>query len=76
MKCVFGDWDCPVWDRLEEMQREMASAMKTSNATVGDEAFQEYMNKMIRALGSPLVVLTNFCQACPIVKHHYKEVGV
>jgi len=75
MKCVFGDWECPVSGRLEEMQRELVSSMKTTSADPEKgEIFQEYMGKMLSALSSPLITLANFCQACPIARCHYKRV--
>lgn len=74
MRCVFGDWECPVSGRLEEMQRELVSTMKTTTADPkAGIIFQEYMGKMISALASPLITLANFCVACPIVKEKYEK---
>lgn len=72
LNCVFGDWDCPVAVRLEEMQREIVAVMRTTSSDPEvDKIFQEYMGKLIGAVSSPLVALGNFCQACPIVKEKH-----
>lgn len=71
--CIFGSeyGECPVIPVLDEMMRELTSAIKTiklSESEKFEDAMKPLMSTLSTVMSAPPQTLSQFCQACPKIK--------